>query len=146
MAQTIRFYNDGCAYHLPNKRKIAAWIARCIHMHGYEAGELSFIFCSGAKHLEVNRTYLGHDYRTDVITFDYSDLAQGIVSGDIFIDPQTVRDNAGIYGVPALTEMHRVIIHGVLHLCGFGDKTKSEQSVMRREEDRCLAMFDEIPE
>ena len=137
----IRFFNDGSPYRLPQKRAAAAWVAECIRAEGYGPGDISFIFCSQEKHLEINRTYLGHDYQTDVITFDYSDLPAGTVAGDIFIDPVTVGENARLYGAVALDEMHRVLIHGVLHLCGYGDKTSAEQKIMRAKEDECLARF-----
>ena len=135
----IKFFNDGTPYRLPQKRATAAWVAECIRAEGYTPGDISYIFCSQEKHLEINRTYLGHDYQTDVITFDYSDLAAGMVSGDIFIDPATVAENAALYGVTREQEMRRVLIHGVLHLCGYGDKTKAEQKTMRAKEDECLA-------
>lgn len=113
----------------------------CIRAEGYRPGDVSFIFCSQDKHLEINRTYLGHDYQTDVITFDYSDLPAGMVAGDIFIDPVMVRENARLYGVAAIDEMRRVVIHGVLHLCGYGDKTRAQQKTMRAKEDEWLARF-----
>ncbi len=137
----IRFFNDGSSYRLPGKRATAAWIAEYVCAEGYAPSDISFIFCSQEKHLEINRTYLGHDYQTDVITFDYSNLKAGTVSGDIFIDPVTVGENARLYGATAIDEMHRVLIHGVLHLCGYGDKTNAEQKIMRAKEDECLARF-----
>ena len=137
----IEFFNDGSSYTLLQKRATAAWIEGCIRAEGYEPGDISYIFCSPEKHLEINRTYLGHDYQTDVITFDYSDLQEGFVSGDIFIDPVTVRDNARLYGATAIGEMRRVLVHGVLHLCGFADKTKAQQKIMRAKEDECLVRF-----
>ncbi len=137
----IKFFNDGSSYRLAKKRAAAAWVAECIRAEGYEPGEISFIFCSQEKHLEINRTYLGHDYRTDVITFDYSDLPAGTVVGDIFVDPVTVGENARLYGATAIDEMRRVLIHGVLHLCGYGDKTRARQKTMRAKEDECLARF-----
>lgn len=143
MAQKIdvRFYADGSAYRLREKRKVAAWVGECIAAEGYVSGAVSYIFCSPERHLEINRQYLGHDYATDVITFDYSDLPAGVVSGDIFIDPATVRLNASSYGVTAREEMLRVLIHGVLHLCGYKDKTAAEQKLMRAKEDQCLSRW-----
>lgn len=134
----IHFHNDGSPYRLRGKRKIAAWIIGAIEAEGYTAGEISFIFSSPGNHIEINRRYLGHDYHTDVITFDYSDLPAGIVSGDIFIDPATVRQNAATYGATARAEMLRVLIHGVLHLCGYGDKTPAQQKTMRARENAHL--------
>ncbi len=105
-------------------------------------GPVNYIFCSPERHLEINRQFLGHDYRTDVITFDYSDLeGRKTVSGDIFIDPGTVADNAAGLGVAPVVEMRRVLVHGVLHLCGYGDKTLKQQVQMRAKEDFYLAGY-----
>ena len=134
----IKFFNDGSSYRFAGKRAAAAWIAECVAREGYAAGEVSIIFCSQERHLEINRRYLGHDYATDVITFDYSDLARGVVSGDVFIDPVTIAENAREYGVSVREEMLRVIAHGVLHLCGYGDTTCDEQAVMRAKEDEWI--------
>jgi rRNA maturation RNase YbeY len=135
----ISFHNDGSSYRLPRKRAVKAWVALVVAAEGLHTGPVSFVFCSRARHLEINREYLGHDYPTDVITFDYTD--DGTVSGDIFIDPQTIRENAAVYDVTPLCEMHRVLIHGILHLCGHGDKTPAEQKKMRALEDKYLAML-----
>lgn len=122
--------------------KINRWVRQTIHNEGYRVGEVSYIFCSSENHIEINRQYLGHDYYTDVITFDYSDLkGRKIVSGDIFIDPFTVDDNAQQLGTNPAEEQLRVIIHGVLHLCGYKDKTKAEEAEMRRKEEFYLARF-----
>ena len=92
----------------------------------------------------MNIDFIGHDYFTDVITFDYSDLrGEGVVSGDIFIDVETVRDNARIYGATALHEMRRVVVHGLLHLCGQKDKTPRAEKQMHKKEDKYLAKFNE---
>lgn len=139
----ITFHNDGSGFRLAQKRKVSAWATECIRREGLRAGDIAYVFCSPERHLEINRTYLGHDYHTDVITFDYSDFEAGTVSGDIFIDPQTVADNAEQYDATADQEMMRVLIHGVLHLCGYGDKTAEEQQAMRAKEDECLALWAE---
>ena len=111
---------------------------------GYELGEVSYIFCSAQRLLEMNRQYLGHDYFTDVITFDYSDRKGArVISGDIFIDVETVADNARLYGFPTLQEMRRVVVHGVLHLCGQGDKTPRTNAQMHRKEDKYLKFWEE---
>lgn len=138
----IRYYNEGSGYRLREKRRVAAWIKSVIEAEGYTPGDVNYIFCSPERHLEINRQYLSHDYFTDVITFDYSDLADtGIVSGDIFIDPRTVTLNAREYGATARREMLRVVVHGVLHLCGYKDKKPAEQKLMRSREDHYLASF-----
>lgn len=109
---------------------------------GYRTSDIAYIFCSSEYHLNINRSYLGHDYNTDVITFDYSDLVRSrVVSGDIFIDPHTVFSNSQTLGTPFEEEIMRVIIHGILHLCGHGDKTPEEEQEMREAEDKCLALY-----
>ena len=111
---------------------------------GYELGDVSYIFCSAQRLLEMNRQYLGHDYFTDVITFDYSDRKGArVISGDIFIDVETVADNARLYGFSTLQEMRRVVVHGVLHLCGQGDKTPRTNAQMHRKEDKYLKFWEE---
>jgi rRNA maturation RNase YbeY len=106
---------------------------------GLRLGPVNFIFCSPARHLEINRRFLGHDYPTDVITFDYTEA--GRVSGDIFIDPATVAENAAERYLAPEVEMRRVMIHGILHLCGYGDKTPKERKQMRAKEDFYLAGY-----
>lgn len=139
----VKFFNDDSEYRLPRKRVIGLWIAGCVQKEGFRAGDISFVFCSREKHLEMNRTYLGHDYPTDVITFDYSDLREGVVSGDVFIDPATVAENAARFGTSPREEMLRVLSHGMLHLCGYRDKTEAEQKVMWAKENECLGRFGE---
>jgi rRNA maturation RNase YbeY len=102
-------------------------------------GELNYIFCSDERELQVNRDFLGHDYYTDVITFDYS--TPSTIAGDIFISLDTVRSNAEQVGVPFLDELHRIIIHGALHLTGQGDKTPETKAQMTAKEDQALAML-----
>jgi len=140
----IRYFNDGTSFRLPHKRIITDWLRRTATEEGYAAGDINYIFCPPEKHIEINRQFLGHDYFTDVITFDYSDLKEsGTLSGEIYIDTRTVADNAAAYGTTLLHEMHRVMVHGVLHLCGYKDKTPSEASLMRSKEDRYLEMLAE---
>ena len=101
-------------------------------------GEIAYIFCSDEKILEVNRQYLQHDYYTDIITFDYCEGNR--LSGDLFISLDTVRTNAEQFGSDYETELHRVIIHGILHLCGINDKGPGEREVMEAAENKALAM------
>lgn len=138
----VKYHNDGSDFRLPAKGRTAAWIRRCVENEGFALGPVNYIFCSQERHIGINRQFLGHDYHTDVITFDYSDLAGcKTISGDIFIDPVTVADNAaGVCAAPE-AEMRRVMVHGVLHLCGYGDKTRRQQSQMRAKEDFYLAKF-----
>ena len=137
----VRYYNDSTTYRLREKRKVAAWLKMVAEQEGYTLGDVTYIFCSSEVHRKMNIDYIGHDYFTDIITFDYSDLEQGVVSGDIFIDVETVADNARIYGVTAREEMLRVVVHGVLHLCGQKDKDPEDEKEMHRKEDKYLAMY-----
>lgn len=138
----VRYYTDDCAYRLPQKRLTAAWLRDVARAEGYGLGDVNYIFCSARKLLEMNRQFLGHDYFTDVITFDYSDRRDArIVSGDVFIDVETVADNARLYGASRLDEMRRVVVHGLLHLCGQGDKTPRANRQMHRKEDKYLAFW-----
>lgn len=140
----VRYHNDECTYRLPQKRLTAAWLQRVAEEEGYALTEVDYIFCSAARLLEMNRQYLGHDYFTDVITFDYSDRKRSrTVAGDIFIDVETVTDNARIYGVTPLQEMRRVVVHGLLHLCGQKDKTPRANAAMHRKEDKYLKFWEE---
>lgn len=101
--------------------------------------DLSFIFCSDDYLLDMNIRYLGHDYYTDIITFPYNEGEK--LSGDLFISIDRVRENAADFGVDFDTELRRVMVHGLLHLMGFGDKTEEEVRIMRAKEDACLKMF-----
>lgn len=138
----VRYYSEDCGF-LPRARmKITAWVRETIAAEGFRTGEISYIFCSPEYHIGINRQYLGHDYHTDVITFDYSDLeGRKTVSGDIFIDHEKVRSQAAEWGSSPEEELMRVIIHGVLHLCGHGDKTPEEERQMRALEDKHLAAY-----
>ena len=135
----IRYYNEGTDFLLPAKGRTAEWIRCAVEGEGFSMGAVNFIFCSPEYHLGLNRGYLGHDWPTDVITFDYS--IGGVVAGDIFIDPQTVAENARELCVAPEVEMRRVMVHGCLHLCGLGDKTPAEQRRMRAKEDFYLAQY-----
>jgi rRNA maturation RNase YbeY len=137
----VRYYNDSTTYRLREKRKVAAWLKMVAEQEGYTLGDVTYIFCSSEVHRKMNIDYIGHDYFTDIITFDYSELEEGVVSGDIFIDVETVADNARIYGVTARQEMLRVVVHGVLHLCGQKDKEPEDEKEMHRKEDKYLAMY-----
>ena len=138
----VSFHTEECTFLPQGRRRITAWIKEVITAEGYSPGDIAYIFCSPEYHIGINRQYLGHDYHTDVITFDYSDLnGTRNISGDIFIDPYTVRSNAETIGTQPQEEMMRVIIHGVLHLCGHGDKTPEEERAMRALEDRSLAAY-----
>ena len=141
MKTGINFYNDGCSYLPRQRRKIREWLIEVAIEEGFLVTDVNYIFCSAEKLLEMNRQFLGHDYFTDVITFDYGSRKQRIAAGDIFIDVETVADNARLYGTSSRNEMLRVIVHGLLHLCGQKDKTPRTEARMHSKEDKYLAMF-----
>jgi rRNA maturation RNase YbeY len=105
------------------------------------ASALSFIFCSDRYLLQINKDFLRHNYFTDIITFDLSEPGSGIISGEIYISTDTVRTNAGRFKTTISKELHRVMFHGVLHLCGYADKTKKEKAIMTQKEDHYLAGY-----
>ena len=138
----IRYFNDSCSYRLPEKRRTREWLAEVAREEGYAVGEINYIFCSAERLLEINREFLGHDYYTDIITFDESDLrGEGVINGEIYIDVETVADNAAQFGATRLEEMRRVVVHGVLHLCGQKDKTPRANAQMHRKEDKYLKFW-----
>lgn len=124
------------------KRKVSTWVKEVAKLHGYKVGDISYIFCSDEKILEVNRQYLQHDYYTDIITFDYTE--ERVISGDLFISLDTVRTNAEQFNVSYESEFYRVVIHGILHLCGINDKGPGEREVMEAHENESLALWNEM--
>ena len=120
------------------KRETTAWIKAVAKTYGKKVGEIAYFFCSDEKILEVNRQYLQHDYYTDIITFDYCEGKK--LSGDLFISLDTVRTNAEQFNAPYETELYRVIIHGILHLCGINDKGPGEREIMEAAENKALEM------
>lgn len=120
------------------KRDTSAWIKAVAASYGRKVGEIGYLFVDDEKILEVNREYLGHDYYTDVITFDYDE--DDTVIGDIVISLDTVRSNAQLFGKTYEEELYRVIIHGILHLCGINDKGPGEREIMEAAENKALAM------
>lgn len=136
MASQVHFQNLNVSYQLPSKRAVKQWINSVIEKEGLSTGEISIVFCDDEYLLQVNRDFLQHDYYTDIITFQNTDI-QG-VSGDLIISIDRVKDNAQTLGYSFLDELHRVIVHGVLHLCGYKDKTSSQVKIMRAKEDEYL--------
>lgn len=131
---------------LPNLdyQRLEHWIAQVAQSHNRLARSLNYIFCDDAKILEVNRQFLNHDYYTDIITFD--DCTGRLLRADIFISLDTVRTNAELVGAAYDRELLRVIIHGVLHLCGFNDKGPGEREIMEANENAALQMWDSMKE
>lgn len=121
------------------KRKISKWIKDVAAGYGKKAGDIAYIFCNDEKILEINRQYLQHDYFTDIITFDYTE--GDVISGDIFISLDTVKSNSEELNQLFLDELHRIIIHGILHLCGHDDKTPELRKRMTIMEDKALEML-----
>lgn len=123
-------------------RETTAWIKAVVASYKRRLGDIGYMFVDDEKILEVNREYLGHDYYTDVITFDYDE--DDVVSGDIVISLDTVRSNAELFGKEYDDELHRVIIHGILHLCGINDKGPGEREIMEAAENKALALLKEM--
>ena len=121
------------------RRDITAWIKAVAKNYGKKVGEIGYLFVNDEKILEVNNEYLGHDYFTDIITFDYDE--GDTINGDLIISLDTVRSNAQLFGKTYEEELYRVIIHGILHLCGINDKGPGEREIMEREENKALAML-----
>ena len=134
----ITYNTDGVRMPDIKKRATTAWIKAVVASYGRKVGEIGYMFVDDEKILEVNREYLGHDYYTDIITFDYDE--DDVVSGDLVISLDTVRSNAELFQKDYDEELHRVIIHGVLHLCGINDKGPGEREIMEAAENKALAM------
>ena len=142
----ISYQVDGVKMPAIRRRDISAWVKAVAATYGKRVGDIGYIFCNDEKILEVNRQYLQHDYYTDIITFDYSDDAlltgkKDTIAGDLFISLDTVRTNAEQQGTTYDEELHRVIIHGILHLCGINDKGPGEREIMEREENKALKLI-----
>ncbi len=138
---SIRFSVQSVDFDLPEPQKVKKWLAEVIRRRGKSVGNINYLFCDDEYLLGVNRQYLDHDTYTDIITFDY--VAGGLISGDILISIDRVGENATKFGVPFEHELHRVVVHGVLHLLGQGDKSDDEAREMRRQEEEALALFHE---
>jgi rRNA maturation RNase YbeY len=135
----ITYNTDGVKMPNIRKRDTNAWIKAVAATYGKKVGEIGYLFVNDEKILEVNREYLGHDYYTDIITFDYDE--GDIINGDLVISLDTVRTNAELFGKEYDEELHRVIIHGILHLCGMNDKGPGEREIMEEAENKALAMI-----
>ena len=133
----ITFTSDNTPMPAIDFRKVEQWIKSTAAQYGYSVGDLNYIFCDDEKILAVNREFLQHDYYTDVITFDYTTRTR--VNGDIYISLDTVATNAEQVGAPFLHELHRIIIHGLLHLTGQADKTPETKAQMTAKEEDALS-------
>lgn len=121
------------------KRKVAAWIKTVAATYNKKCGDIAFVFCNDERILQVNNQYLKHDYYTDIISFDYS--TDSTIAGDLFISVDTVKSNSEAFGTDFNHELHRIIIHGVLHLCGNDDKTPELRVDMTAKENVALTLF-----
>ena len=134
----ITYNTDGVKMPKIKRKETTAWIKAVAQTYGRKVGEVGYMFVNDEKILEINNEYLGHDYYTDVITFDYDE--GDVVNGDIVISLDTVRTNAEMFGKAYEDELYRVIIHGILHLCGLNDKGPGEREIMEKAENKALEM------
>jgi probable rRNA maturation factor len=133
-------YNYETELQLGNEQKLSEWIAKAITEEGFNEGEINYIFCDDAYLLKLNVQYLDHDTLTDIISFDYTLGKQ--INGDVYISAERVRENAEHYAVSFENEMSRVLIHGILHYCGYKDKSEADEAEMRSKENYYLAQLD----
>ena len=133
----IFFHTIDVDHRLKHKIALKRWINDCILAENKKTGNINIIFCSDNHLLEMNRTHLDHDYYTDIITFDFTH--NNVISGDLYVSIDRIKDNAINNSVTLENETYRVIIHGVMHLCGYKDKTKKDIEMMREKEAACLS-------
>jgi rRNA maturation RNase YbeY len=139
MSETIIEFNKAnLSFELKHKTKLRAWIEETIKMEGFNLEHLSYVFCDDKYLLKLNKEYLNHDTYTDIITFDYGEK-KGMINGEIYISIDRVKANAKEFKIYFINELHRVMIHGILHLCGYKDKTLKLQKDMRAKEDFYLS-------
>ena len=132
----VQFFSDGVSFQPDHKRKISHWLKQVAHKEKKKTGQLRYVFVSDEMILDINKKFLQHNNYTDIITFD--DSTDDTISGEMYVSIDTVRSNANDYRVEFHNELLRVMLHGVLHLCGYKDNTASEQQDMRAAEDRYL--------
>jgi len=137
----ILYQTEGVKEPSIKKRAVTAWINKIAAMYDKKVGDIAYIFCSDEKILEVNKKYLKHDYYTDIITFDYTE--GDVISGDIFVSLDTVKSNSDKFMTGYDEELRRVIIHGILHLCGIDDKSIEDSKYMTKSENEALALYNE---
>ena len=134
----VYFHNEDVKLEV-NSSELSTWIKDAVNSFGFLVGDLNVIFCSDEHLKEINIKYLNHDYYTDIITFDYSE--KNLIGGDLFISTDRIKENSSKNKVKFIVELYRVIIHGVLHLCGFNDKTSAEKKKIREKEDYLLSLI-----
>lgn len=139
MANKILFFSEDTTFKPKAVLSLKKWIKNSLIAEGINSAAINYIFCSDPYLLEINQEYLNHDYFTDIITFDNSE-DEGLLEGDIYISIDRIRENAQNLNLSFTDELHRVMIHGVLHLCGYSDKGKAEKQIMRLKEDTYLSL------
>ncbi|MEP2773606.1 MAG: rRNA maturation RNase YbeY [Fulvivirga sp.] len=135
----INFFQEDISYQIEEEETLKAWVKKVITNEGFSPGEVNYILCSDEYLHKINQEYLDHDTFTDIVTFDMSEDKEEI-SADIFISIDRIKENAVILKTKEQDELHRVLIHGILHLIGFNDGTPDEKSIMRKKEEACLSL------
>jgi probable rRNA maturation factor len=136
----IHFFREEVSDKISNQAKVKKWIISACKKEGFKMGEVNYIFCNDSYLLKINQDFLNHDNFTDIITFDYSEGK--VISGDIFISLERIKDNSKKFSASFSKELHRVMIHGVLHLMGYSDKTAKQKGSMRKKEDEYLSLWE----
>ena len=136
----LHFFSEAVDFKVPNPRKTISWIKKTITTEGFRIGNINYIFCTDDYLFSMNKKFLNHTTLTDIITFDTSE-EDGLVEGEVYISVERVTENAKKLNIPFAIELRRVMIHGVLHLVGYSDKTKRQKEAMRRKEDACLSLW-----
>ncbi|WP_163380667.1 rRNA maturation RNase YbeY [Cyclobacterium sp. SYSU L10401] len=139
----IHFFEEGIQSKITQKRKIKLWITEIAKEKKFRIQTLNYVFCTDDYLLEINKNYLNHDTYTDIITFDQSEF-EGEIEGDIYISIDRVKENSKILETKYEEELLRVLIHGLLHLCGYKDKNQREKETMRREEEKAMNLFQNL--
>lgn len=139
---SISFHKEEIEFDLPDEDKLSEWLNHIATKEGKQISLLCYIFCSDDYLLEINRTYLNHDYYTDIITFPYKQGHE--IESDVFISVDTVRSNAIEYDTTFEQELLRVVVHGLLHMIGYGDKSEQDQEKMSAKENACLALWEKF--
>jgi len=135
----VIYESKGMSFPKIKRRETTCWIKQNIEILNKKSGNITYIFCSDEEILRINKSYLKHDYYTDIITFDYTEGDK--ISGDLFISLETVKTNSEKFKTDFDEELRRVMIHGILHLCGYNDKTSEEKEIMCAKEDEALGLF-----
>lgn len=136
----IQFFSEDITFDMMHQNTVKSWIQNIAEEHNFTIEALNYIFCSDDYLLDINKTYLNHDYYTDIITFDNSQEDQTLLS-DVFVSIDRIKENARDLNIEFTKELHRVLIHGVIHLFGYSDQTEEEKLTMRQKEDTCLSQL-----